>query len=411
MPPSATAIPAAVACTAPQAPSARPTCSRGALRIVAVSVPWPKSPAPSPASPVPATKSAGWPSGPGRDDGGEGRNARQRAPPRHVDRIPPVQQHPRGDGEADEPAKRQHRGQPRGHGHRQVQHLPAIGLQQDIGHAEAHGAERDHDQQAHRRAPAHEKPPGVDELGMGLGLHACGAGAVARFLLPQGHQVQRDGHHRGALHHLHQLAGRVVVQERAEDQRGGDHAHQQHHIHQPDDLGLVLDRHEVGGQREAHGLHRVHARPDQQEGERGAGIADPERRIGRLLVARQHQQREGHDREAAELQHRALPDVGHAAPAERGFVDVGAVADQRAERREQKRQRNHHATSVAGTSSSTIITRLSVPTSSTSAMPTVTWNSDRRSRRDSGRSRSPHPRRACSAVRSGGSCEARSHGC
>ena len=44
------------------------------------------------------------------------------------------------------------------------------------------------------------------------------------------------------------------------------------------------------------------------------------------------------------------------------------------------------ATSDAGTPSSTIITRLSVPTSSTNAMPTDTWNSARRSRRDSGRS-------------------------
>ena len=44
------------------------------------------------------------------------------------------------------------------------------------------------------------------------------------------------------------------------------------------------------------------------------------------------------------------------------------------------------ATSVAGTFSSTIITRLSVPTSSVSAMPTETWNSDSRSSRDSGRS-------------------------
>jgi hypothetical protein len=84
-------------------------------------------------------------------------------------------------------------------------------------------------------------------------------------------------------------------------------------------------------------------RADEQEGERGAGIADPERRIGRLVVARQHQEREGHDREAAELQHRALPDVGNAAPAKGGFVDVGAVADQRAERREQERQGNHDA--------------------------------------------------------------------
>jgi len=44
------------------------------------------------------------------------------------------------------------------------------------------------------------------------------------------------------------------------------------------------------------------------------------------------------------------------------------------------------ATSDAGTLSSTIITRLRVPTSSTRAMPTDTWNSDRRNRRGSGRS-------------------------
>ena len=41
-------------------------------------------------------------------------------------------------------------------------------------------------------------------------------------------------------------------------------------------------------------------------------------------------------------------------------------------------------TSHADMPSSTIITRLSVPINSTVAMPTVTWNSDRRSRRDSG---------------------------
>ena len=44
------------------------------------------------------------------------------------------------------------------------------------------------------------------------------------------------------------------------------------------------------------------------------------------------------------------------------------------------------ATSQVGTPSSTIITRLSVPFSSTTAMPTETWNSDSRSRRPSGSS-------------------------
>ena len=44
------------------------------------------------------------------------------------------------------------------------------------------------------------------------------------------------------------------------------------------------------------------------------------------------------------------------------------------------------ATSQAGTASSTIITRFSVPITSASAMPTETWNSDSRSSRDSGSS-------------------------
>ena len=42
-------------------------------------------------------------------------------------------------------------------------------------------------------------------------------------------------------------------------------------------------------------------------------------------------------------------------------------------------------TSQADTPSSTIITRLSVPTSSTVQMPTATWNIDSRSKRPSGR--------------------------
>ena len=61
---------------------------------------------------------------------------------------------------------------------------------------------------------------------------------------------------------------------------------------------------------------------------------------------------------------------------------VGAEADQRAERREDAAAATTiSATSQLGTPSSTIMTRFSVPFSSTSAMPTETWNSDRRSRR------------------------------
>ena len=47
------------------------------------------------------------------------------------------------------------------------------------------------------------------------------------------------------------------------------------------------------------------------------------------------------------------------------------------------------ATSQTGTPSSTIITRFSVPMSSTTAMPTETWNSDRRSSFASGSSSAP----------------------
>ena len=43
-------------------------------------------------------------------------------------------------------------------------------------------------------------------------------------------------------------------------------------------------------------------------------------------------------------------------------------------------------TSQAGTASSTINTRFSVPINSTMAMPTVTWNSDRRKSRPKGSS-------------------------
>ena len=62
---------------------------------------------------------------------------------------------------------------------------------------------------------------------------------------------------------------------------------------------LLLDRREVGGQRQAHGLHGVHARADQQEGEPAASWPTIGGREG---VAREQDQREGHDRQPAEMQ-------------------------------------------------------------------------------------------------------------
>ena len=91
----------------------------------------------------------------------------------------------------------------------------------------------------------------------------------------------------------------------AEDQRTRDHADQQHHVEQRDDARPRLARREVGGQREAGGLRRVQAGADQQERERRADLADERRPV---RVAGQHDQRERHDREAAELQQRAHPD-------------------------------------------------------------------------------------------------------
>jgi hypothetical protein len=97
---------------------------------------------------------------------------------------------------------------------------------------------------------------------------------------------------------------------------------------------------EVAGKRQTRGLRHVHARADQQKGECRADLAC--RRAG-LTLAGENKQREGHDREAAELQQRAHPDEGHAAPAEMGTIRIGAVADQRAKRRDDDRQRDHEA--------------------------------------------------------------------
>jgi hypothetical protein len=89
----------------------------------------------------------------------------------------------------------------------------------------------------------------------------------------------------------------------------------------------------------------VQARADQQEGQGRRRGAEPGRAGAGVG---EHDQREGHDRQAAELGHAAAPDVGHAAPAEQRAVVVGAEADQRAQRREQQRQRHHQGDQPGG---------------------------------------------------------------
>jgi hypothetical protein len=91
---------------------------------------------------------------------------------------------------------------------------------------------------------------------------------------------------------------------------------------------------EVGGQRQAHGLHHVHAEAGHQEGDGGGELPGPGLRPG---VAGKHQQREGHHRQAAELDDGAEPQIRHALPAEHGFVGIGLESDQRPRRREYQR--------------------------------------------------------------------------
>jgi hypothetical protein len=142
-----------------------------------------------------------------------------------------------------------------------------------------------------------------------------------------------------------------------------------------------LARREVAREGEAGGLHGV--RPDTHE-EEGEHAADPSRPERAGVTPLQQQQRERHDRQAAELEQRALPEVRHAPPPEGRAMQVAAVADQRAERRDEHRQREHRGDPGGRRPSSTIITRLSVPASRVMDMPTVSWKRPRRSRRPSG---------------------------
>ena len=126
---------------------------------------------------------------------------------------------------------------------------------------------------------------------------------------------------------------------RPNTKRAHHHADQQHDRQQRDDARARSLRREVGGERQAR---------------RSASCAGPRRPAGRRSrrqtcptqggaagVARQHDQREGHDREAAELDQGAEPDVRHPPPAQHRAIGVRAEADQRAQRREHQRQRDH----------------------------------------------------------------------
>ncbi len=62
-----------------------------------------------------------------------------------------------------------------------------------------------------------------------------------------------------------------------------------------------------------------------------------------FALPREDQERERHDRQAAELDHCATVHEGHALPPEHRLVHVRSESDQGTERREQQRKRNHDA--------------------------------------------------------------------
>jgi hypothetical protein len=220
--------------------------------------------------------------------------------------------------------------------HRKPQDLSAIRLEQDILHAEARRAQPDRDQQP-------GWPPAMAELAPGFGewrssrSDRC-AGRIARLLLPEREQIERHGQQRRALNHLDQAELRELCEERAEHERAPDHSDQQHDVQERNDPGSRMLGRDVGGECETGRLRGVHAGPDQQECERGSDMTDP---LGPMRIAREHQQREGHDREAAELCERAHPDVRDAPPTDCRAMRVGSVAEERPERRKHERQRDH----------------------------------------------------------------------
>jgi hypothetical protein len=250
------------------------------------------------------------------------------------------------DAETDQPAKGQNGGEPGRLGHAHAEGLPAVRLDQHVGHAETRRAERDHGQQAQGPGIADEIAPASLEPGLSRGRY--GTGAAARLLLPHRRDIERDGHDRRPLDDADQATGRVVFQQRAEDERADDHAEQERDIHQADDFRLIFLGHQIGGKGEARRLDHVDPGTDQQEGQRGGGVTDPQRGIGGFAVSRQDQQREGHDRESAELEQRAAPDERNTPQSQRGNMRIRAETDQHPEGREGDRQGQHDRNQGSG---------------------------------------------------------------
>ena len=128
------------------------------------------------------------------------------------------------------------------------------------------------------------------------------------------------------------------MQQRAEHKGAHHHTKEQHHVEECHHARPRFFRGKVVGQSKTSCLRRVDARSDQQEGQ-GRSDFTPHGRA--VAVARQHQQREGQDGEAAELHHSAEPDIGYTPPAQHRLVGIRLEADQRAERRDENGDRYH----------------------------------------------------------------------
>ena len=188
-----------------------------------------------------------------------------------------------------------------------------------------------------RAAGPHVGAPGVGEGGRERPFQA--AVRVAGLLLPEGDAVQHHSQEAGALHHLDQPKLAERRQQKPEDHRRRHGADEQHHAEERHHLGPRAFRRQIGGQGQASGLRHVQARAGEQERQRRAGLADDRRPVA---VARKQDQREGHDRQAAELQHGAEPDVGHPLPAQHRAMGVRSMAHQHPEWGEHQGQGDHH---------------------------------------------------------------------
>ena len=198
----AMAVPAAVACTAPQAPSARPLSPSRASAIAAVSVPTTNKPLPKPIRTVPIRHSVGDSMGAEKITAEKASEAGQDAQCRQPVGIGAPAQLPCGQGEAGQRAAGQQGRQRRGLADGQVQDLAAIGFQQDVLHAEGRRAQPDRDQHPPGASGAAERRPGLAE-GRARQV-GPGGGGVAGLLLPQGDHVQDHGRDGASLDQLDQ---------------------------------------------------------------------------------------------------------------------------------------------------------------------------------------------------------------